>query len=604
LGPDAPDGLAGFGDVDDMAEVVRYVDPDATGAADGTSWTDAYTSLDAWEAAEQTDLVTAGDWHHVYVRASAGTIDSSELDLNGWTTGSSNYILIEAASGDEALKTGWDDTRYRLEIGGFEEVDISSGTDHVRFQGIQFQLNTGSSNRYLFNMTAGDGADIRFDSCRFRSIGAGTGGEAIRCAFSSGATREIIIQNSIFTGFTGPALNLSSTWNVSIYQTVIYDCGTGIGQTSSGSNVATNCAVFNCTDDFNATITIDHCASDDGDGTNAVAPSGSDWANEFPDYATGDFTLGNTGNLFQGGTTITGGPSTDIDGDSWGATPSIGADEYIAAGGGDVTVSLGALDHTHALDTVSITQTQNITVADSFHAHALDTVAIQQVQNIEIASMFHAGELDTVTLTQAQNIAIDGLFHGHINGVYSYIESPPFSGNFIETDEGLYLTQRQGISVDGLSHAHELDTLAVSLSDEISAIADDLYHAQVLDSVSLTQRHNITVSDMYHAHVVDGASLSPRVTVSVDDLTHAHTLDGVGYTQAHVIVIDDLTHEQSQGTVELTQSHLLAIQDLVHAHGLDSVNFTIADGIVTMTFTGKAGSATFTKKTGRIVWTQ
>ena len=55
-----------------MAEVIRYVDTDIVGGdADGTSWANAYSSLTIWEAAEQTDLPTDGDWHHVFVRASS-----------------------------------------------------------------------------------------------------------------------------------------------------------------------------------------------------------------------------------------------------------------------------------------------------------------------------------------------------------------------------------------------------------------------------------------------------------------------------------------------------------------------------------------------------
>ena len=76
------------------AQVIRYVDPDAAGAANGTSWADAYTSLSAWEAAEQTDLVSAGNYHTVYCRSSGGTDDTTPFAINSWTTGSSNYIVI------------------------------------------------------------------------------------------------------------------------------------------------------------------------------------------------------------------------------------------------------------------------------------------------------------------------------------------------------------------------------------------------------------------------------------------------------------------------------------------------------------------------------
>ena len=84
-------------------------------------------------------------------------------------------------------------------------------------------------------------------------------------------------------------------------------------------------------------MTIDACASDDGDGTNPVAPSGSDWTNEFVDPANGDFTLLNSGNLYHGGSTAPDSSlyTTDIEGDAYNvAAYSIGVDEYVAAGGG------------------------------------------------------------------------------------------------------------------------------------------------------------------------------------------------------------------------------------------------------------------------------
>jgi len=122
-----------------------------------------------------------------------------------------------------------------------------------------------------------------------------------------------------------------------------------------------------------------------------------------------------------------------------------------------------------------------------------------------------------------------------------------------------------------------------------------------------------------HEHTIDGVSLSQRITVTIDDLAHSHINgvfsyiedfpgsfieidDGLFVTQAQVLVIDSLTHEQVSGTVEFTQSHFLTIHDLVNAHGLDAINF--AEGVVTVTFAAKSGSATFAEQNGRIVWTQ
>ena len=126
------------------------------------------------------------------------------------------------------------------------------------------------------------------------------------------------------------------------YHNVLY--GGGYGFFYAGDLTAINNACVNVTDDFydnsSGSISIDHNASTDGDGTNSVSPSGSDWDNEFNDPDNGDFTLLNSGNCYQGGTTITGGPTYDIDGDEWDAsTPSIGVDEY-EGGGGGVTIPI------------------------------------------------------------------------------------------------------------------------------------------------------------------------------------------------------------------------------------------------------------------------
>lgn len=321
------------------AEVIRYVDPDATGAGDGTSWTDAYTSLSAWEAAEQTDLVTDGDWHHVYVRSSGGTADTTATRIVSWTTGPANYIVIEAVEGDEALKTGWSSSRYRLvaQADGVTGALLSIEQDYTQVIGLQFELDANNSGSTVYGITNASTVGGLYRGVRVNVINDGNAqARAMRvggtAAGATGKAENCIVTNAGGMGIYGSGDN----GGVLIYNCVVYGCGIGIS-TAYLDTIAKNCASFNNTNDFDGTFdTIDYCASDDGDGTNNVSPSGADWTNEFSAPASGNFTLLNTGNLYDAGVgpgTDANVPTIDIDGDSRsGATTDIGADEYVAGG--------------------------------------------------------------------------------------------------------------------------------------------------------------------------------------------------------------------------------------------------------------------------------
>lgn len=321
-----------------MAEVVRYVDPDATGAGDGTSWTDAYTSLSAWDIAEGTDLVTDGDWHHVYVRASSGTLDSTYVTISsGWTTGASNYILIEAASSDYAVKTGIDTSRYRLK--GTSNNSLYIAVDYCRIKGLQI---LGPESNFAAIRITGQSAsnDIRIIDCYLDDPNENSGYGITADDSNVNLTVENTIADGWNRGFT-----VTGT-------TTFYNCVSrgrdgsdtyGGFRDTGGTTECVNCASFNNASgyDFRDIDTVTNCASDDETGTNAVGPSGSVWDNEFNDPANGDYTLLNTGNLYDAGVgpgTDSDVPSTDIDGDSRsGSTCDIGVDEYV--GGVPVTVA-------------------------------------------------------------------------------------------------------------------------------------------------------------------------------------------------------------------------------------------------------------------------
>lgn len=327
-----------------MAEVICYVDPDAVGAGDGTSWTDAYTSLNAWEAAEQTDLPTDGDWHHVYWRSSGGTADTTEIEISGWTTAAANYILIEAADGDEALKSGWDATRCRLEVTDPNVAALVLVEDYIRVYGLQIRhIYSSASTKHAIKIGGAITGELQFAGCRIR-------GDA------NAASNGNIFQNDydgITIKFWNCILYDSDNRGIISYGTVsMFNCvianhsAEGIYTRGTHDWVIKNNVISNTANDIDdntsgATTVQYNCADDDlntefGEATN-VQPSGGDIDNELEDAANGDMTLLSGGNCKNGGTNDPGSGlyDADMEGNDYDDVNgwSIGVDEYVAAGG-------------------------------------------------------------------------------------------------------------------------------------------------------------------------------------------------------------------------------------------------------------------------------
>jgi hypothetical protein len=281
--------------------ITRYVNTASTAGGDGTTngtvgANRAWTSMSEAVAA----LAFTGYSDDLDVLCSGSAADTTAVAFyasylaNGYTL---SFI------GNPSTPTGFYGGKlnlgaYRLHTSYHAIFPQTGSAPILVFNGIQIITDaTNGLACFYANNTLGSGSAIR--NCIMYN--EGTGGHG---AWSDAACPDLRIENNVIVGYgTGGYGIRRNLGNGDMYAYNNVVVGHGSGLDGSGPAIASkNNVVFNNNDDFSGNVVVDHCASDDGDGTSPIAVTS--WADQFYNanyIADCDFRLKSTSVLLNVG---------------------------------------------------------------------------------------------------------------------------------------------------------------------------------------------------------------------------------------------------------------------------------------------------------------
>jgi hypothetical protein len=286
-----------------------------------------YTTLSAWEAGEQGNLVTADEIRtaECYDDWPSGLADN--VSIVGSTVDSTRYMRITVAAGHR--HNGTPQTGFFLKKStGFSGL-IYNDQSYTRMSWLDAE-NTHTTTNLVYRI--GNVTAPKMENCLGKS--AGSGG----VVFADIANTAKLICCLAYGSATGFAVT-SGVTTTTLLNCVAAGCTTGFLRSIGTTK---NCVAYNNTTNWGAgtpeaasTNNATSSGSDDAPGGSSVISVAS---GDFVNAAANDFHLSSGSVLIGAGANLTSDFTIDIDGDTWPSSGAwdIGFDRYVSAGGGAV----------------------------------------------------------------------------------------------------------------------------------------------------------------------------------------------------------------------------------------------------------------------------
>ncbi len=294
-----------------------------------------YTTLAAWEAGEQDDIIHEGKIASAKITGVWTADDSTQMILDGWISSKGNYtkIYTDGAARHNGI---WVTTAHRLKPSsttahGFKLA--ATGNDGCRIEGLQITVADVPTG-VVWGISASAISDLQISHCIIRGPNHANAQRGIQALGSINAK----VWNNVLYDWVSNAVNASGS-KFYIYNNTCIGGSAGITSVVASDVIAKNNIVQDATTNYSGTFDGTSTNNLDDDGT---APGGSPQNNKtltFADKVGKNFRLIVTDAAVDNGANLSADSDLPISDDIIGRTRcapwEIGAFEFIDGGEGD-----------------------------------------------------------------------------------------------------------------------------------------------------------------------------------------------------------------------------------------------------------------------------
>ena len=629
--------------IDSIIDTTHFhlIDADGANAAEQSS-TDVtsigyeYASLSDAEAGLQQDLTSSDLVMNItcYYDPDDYTADTTAITITGWTTDATRYIKVYTLiGGTQSINSQrhdgkWDTEKYRISTNSAgSEITISQ--NYVYIIGLQVE-ETG--NPASHSMLFCNGADYVYI---WQNIIRKTGGDYhihYGISLTGAYAKNIYIYNNIIYHMLYGVRDYTDYDigdYVIAYNNTIYDVtyGFSVGGSNARFLVANNIVravgtdgyqgIFNADSDYNSSnISGDAPVKSPRDNTQSPWYSGAIAdASIFTNVTLNseDFHLISDAIFINVGVDLSGIFTIDIDDQNRSGSWDIGADEYIAAGGEEVsfsdTLSLSTSHSPLAFYNTSLSD--SLSMGESSAPIANLVSQILSILNMEgsFASSAHllSSTIDTLTLSDNANVTL------HLSGSIS--DACLLSGNHsvvlhavsslldvLSFTDSLTFQGNQSVS---LSDILALNDNAVSYRNLISNPSDILGFAESIlgrghfaisksdilsISEAMTSLLRLRASTIEAITFTDGFNLQ-NIAALIDSLILSES--NLASIHFKVGLVDNLGLSDTMASLA---AYAISIVDILGLTDSATINMLLAQGLVTVSFSGRMPTLIFSSK--------